>query len=100
MSDKEETRAALLHHAATLVQRLERMVSDVGGYSSPQDQALVREARAFLVDLGYRPRVLDDPGYLVPWEDRKHTCERLADGTGATREAPCELCRLQVVTRP
>ena len=41
-----------LERAATLLRRVERYVARTGGYMAPEDQALLAEARRFLLECG------------------------------------------------
>jgi hypothetical protein len=55
LANKLEIATAERDAARMLVHRLERMLARIGGQMTPEDQVLLREARALLVTAGMRP---------------------------------------------
>jgi len=64
-TDSLEIQAARLERALELLDRLERHITRAGGYMEHTDQLDLREARAFLVEVGKRKSVAPPV-----WHDR------------------------------
>lgn len=62
---ERELQAAHLARALTALEHMERIITAIGGYMAPGDQAALWEARAVLAEHGKRPT-----GSHAPWVDR------------------------------
>lgn len=61
-----EVRTAALQRSIMLMEKLERMLTRIGGHMTYEDQQALRESREFLVDMGRRV----DPLKFNVWTDR------------------------------